>query len=96
MIAGIRNNTQAEVVLVTAVWLDDPTSYDFVEKFFYGKLEEMAQKFGLAVARVHELWRRQVKSGAVDFQELVQFDGVHPTVEGYKLMAEAVMDVFRE
>jgi lysophospholipase L1-like esterase len=35
-----------------------------------------------------------VKSGAVDFQELVQFDGVHPTVVGYRLMAEAVMDVF--
>jgi acyl-CoA thioesterase I len=94
MIAGIRNNTEAEIVLVTAVWLDDPTSYDFVEKSFYGKLEEMAQKFGLPVARVHEHWRRQVQSGAVDFQELVQFDGVHPTVVGYKLMAEAVMDVF--
>jgi hypothetical protein len=34
--------------------------------------------------------------GAVDFQELVQFDGVHPTVEGYRLMAEAVMEVFSE
>jgi lysophospholipase L1-like esterase len=94
MIAGIRKNTKAEVVLVTAVWLDDPKSYDFVEKFFYGKLEEMAGKFGLPVARVHEHWRRQVQSGAVDFQELVQFDGVHPTVIGYRLMAEAVMDVF--
>jgi acyl-CoA thioesterase I len=95
MIAGIRKNTQAEVVLVTAVWLDDPKSYEFVEEF-YGKLEEMAQKFGLPVARVHEHWRRQVKGGSVDFQDLVQFDGVHPTVAGYKLMADAVMDVFRE
>jgi lysophospholipase L1-like esterase len=71
MIAWIRNNTGAEIVLVTAVWLDDPKSYDFVETF-YGKLEEMAQKFGLAMARVHEHWNRQVTSGAVDFQELVQ------------------------
>jgi transposase InsO family protein len=96
MIAGIRKNTKAEVVLVTAVWLDDPGSYDFVEKSFYGKLEELAGKFGLPVARVHERWRRQVLSGAVDFQALVQFDGVHPTVEGYRLMAEAVMEVFSE
>ena len=96
MIAGIRKNTKAEVVLVTAVWLDDPGSYDFIEKSFYGKLEEMAEKFGLPVARVHERWRRQVFSGAVDFQALVQFDGVHPTVEGYRLMAEAVMEVFSE
>jgi lysophospholipase L1-like esterase len=95
MIAGIRKNTKAEVVLVTAVWLDDPASYDFVEKSFYGKLEEMADKFGLPIARVHEHWRRQVQSGAVDFEELVQFDGVHPTVGGYKLMAEAVMEVFK-
>lgn len=94
MIAGIRKNTKAEVVLVTAVWLDDPGSYDFVEKSFYGKLEELAEKFWLPVARVHEHWRRQVLSGAVDFQELVQFDGVHPTVSGYRLMAEAVMEVF--
>jgi len=96
MIAGIRNTTEAEIVLVTAVWLDDPTSYDFVEKSFYGKLEEMAQKFGLAVARVHDHWRLQVTSGAVEFQELVQFDGVHPTVVGYKLMAEAVMDAWKK
>jgi acyl-CoA thioesterase-1 len=96
MIAGIRKNTQAEIVLVTAVWLDDPKSYDFVEKFFYGKLEEMAEKFALPVARVHEHWRQQVQSGAVDFQELVQFDGVHPTVVGYRLMAEAVMEVFTD
>jgi len=96
MIARIRKNTKAEIVLVTAVWLDDPQSYDFVEKYFYGKLEEMARKFTLPVARVHEHWRRQVLSGAVDFQELVQFDGVHPTVEGYRLMAEAVMEVLSE
>jgi acyl-CoA thioesterase I len=96
MIAGIRNNTQAEIVLVTAVWLDDPKSYDFIERSFYGKLEEMAQKFDLPVARVHEHWMRQVTSGAVDFQELVQYDGVHPTVEGYKLMAEAVMEIFKK
>ena len=96
MIAGIRKNTKAEVVLVTAVWLDDPGSYDFVEKSFYGKLEELAEKFGLPVARVHDHWRRQVLSGAVDFEALVQFDGVHPTVEGYRLMAEAVMEVFSE
>lgn len=37
-----------------------------------------------------------VLSGAVDFQSLVQFDGVHPTVEGYRLMAEAVMEVFSD
>ena len=95
MIAGIRKNTQAEVVLVTAVWLDDPKSYDFVEKFFYGKLEEMAEKFGLPVARVHEHWRRQVQSGAVDFQELVQFDGVHPTVVGLQAHGRGSFDVLK-
>jgi lysophospholipase L1-like esterase len=69
--------------------MDDPKSYEFVEKFFYGKLEEMAGKFGRPVARVHEHWRRQVQSGTVDF------DGVHPTVVGYRLMAEAVFEVFK-
>jgi acyl-CoA thioesterase-1 len=96
MIAGIRNNTGAEVVLVTAAYLDDPTSYDYVEKSFYGKLEEMGEKFSLPVARVHEHWRQQIQAGAVGFEDLVQFDGVHPTVEGYRFMAEAVMEVFAE
>jgi lysophospholipase L1-like esterase len=32
----------------------------------------------------------------VGFEDLVQFDGVHPTVEGYRFMAEAVMEVFAE
>jgi acyl-CoA thioesterase-1 len=94
MIAGIRNNTGAEIVLVTAVWVDDPKFSEFVEQSFYGKLEILGEKFGLPVARVHEHWRRTVQSGAAVLDDLVQFDGVHPTVSGYRLMAEAVMGIF--
>ena len=34
---------RGEVALVSIVWLDDPQSYDFIEKYFCGKLEEMAE-----------------------------------------------------
>ena len=45
------------------------------------------------MARVHEYWKTKIAEGA-EFSNLVQYDRVHPTVEGYRLMAEAVMEVF--
>ena len=58
------------------------------------KIIESGEKEGLPVARVHEYWKEQVSSG-LNNNMLVQADNVHPTVEGYRVMAEAVMHVFR-
>ena len=37
--------------------------------------------------------KRRIREGIL-FGTLVQYDGVHPTEEGYRLMAEAVMSIF--
>jgi lysophospholipase L1-like esterase len=93
IISEILGNTEAEIVLVTSSYIGENEWNEVIEKSFYGSLENLAQTYELSVAPVHEHWKRRVREG-VDLGELVQFDGVHPTVMGYKLMAEAVMEIF--
>lgn len=93
IIARVRRGSSAEVVLVTSVYLGMDRYNDVIEEQYYGTLEDLARVRETSVARVHALWRKRVEEG-VDFRSLVQFDLVHPTEEGYRLMAEAVMEVF--
>lgn len=92
IIDALVNDTSAETVLVTSVCLGDPRENDRANEF-YGKMEELAGENGVSIARVHAHWARAIADGA-EFRKLVQFDMVHPTVEGYRLMAEAIMQVF--
>lgn len=93
IIEEIRENSMAEVVLVTSVYLPDPHDFALAGRF-YGCLEKLAVLYALPIARVHEWWKKRIEEGE-DFLSLVQFDGVHPTEKGYRLMAEAVMELFR-
>jgi acyl-CoA thioesterase-1 len=92
IIEQIMNDTQAEIVLVTSICLGN-TSENEAANRFYRELDDRARENGLPIARVHEYWKRKIQEGT-EFRKLVQFDLVHPTVEGYRLMAEAVMEVF--
>ncbi len=92
IIDRIRENTDAEIVLVTSVHLGDARD-NAIAAPFYARIEELSAENGLPVARVHDYWRKKISEG-VEFRTLVQFDMVHPTVEGYRLMAEAIMEVF--
>ncbi|MCU0843447.1 MAG: SGNH/GDSL hydrolase family protein [Spirochaetes bacterium] len=92
IIDRIRENTEAEIVLVTSVHLGDARD-NAIAAPFYARIEDLASVNDLPVARVHEYWRKKISDG-VEFRKLVQFDMVHPTVEGYRLMAEAIMEVF--
>ena len=93
IIDTLINDTDSEVVLVTSVYIHNSKENVMAERF-YEKLEELSVEFSLPIARVHEYWRNRIREG-VNHSTLVQYDGIHPTIEGYKLMAEAVMDVFR-
>ncbi len=93
IISEIQGNTKAEIVLVTSSYIGENQWNEVIERSFYGRLEDLARKYGLSIARVHEHWKRWVRAGG-DLRELVQSDGVHPTVMGYRLMAEAVMQLF--
>lgn len=93
IVSGIRENADADVVLVTSVYIHNSPENDMAEKF-YSALEELSSELSLPIARVHEIWKKAVHNGVM-CSRLVQYDGVHPTVEGYELMAEAVMAVFQ-
>ena len=59
---------------------------------YYDCLNDIAAGNGVPIARVHAYWEKEIAAG-MDFSRLVQADRVHPTVEGYRLMAEAVAAV---
>lgn len=94
IVEEVRTQSTAEVALLTSVFLNNPREDAFIQRY-YDRLESIATAYQLPLVRVHELWRKRVAEHG-DFGRLVQDDLVHPTEEGYRLMAEAVMDVFRE
>ncbi len=92
MVDEIREDGDAEIVLVTSSYVGNNRETRFVENF-YRELENLAAVNGLPLARVHSYWKKRIGED-VEFRTLVQADLVHPTTAGYKLMAEAVMQLF--
>lgn len=92
MVDGILQAGDSEIVLVTSVWFEPPGEFRRAEEF-YDRLRAVAERKKLPIAKVHEFWKKRIDLGA-DFRRLVQSDGIHPTSEGYRLMAEAVAEVF--
>ena len=92
IIDSLKSDTDSEITLITSVYIHDSKENVMAERF-YGKLEELASEYSLPIARVHEYWKRKIQEGML-FSKLVQYDRVHPTVEGYRLMAEAIMELF--
>lgn len=92
IIDKIRRAGDADIVLVTSGHIGDHEESHFAEEF-YEQLESLGETNGLPVARVHAYWKEKIAAG-VDFRALVQYDQVHPTVAGYRLMAEAIMKLF--
>lgn len=92
IIDKIRENDDPDVVLITSVYIGDNDENLYVEGYYH-QLEVLGEEYRIPVVRTHEYWKKKVKEGII-FGTLVQFDGVHPTEEGYRLMAEAVMGIF--
>ena len=92
IIEKINENTNADIILITSGYIGDNNDNRRVERY-YQQLTELGEDFGIPVASVHEYWKRKITDGIL-LESLVQYDGVHPTEEGYRLMAEAVMKLF--
>jgi len=91
IIRDIRESMDAEIVLLTSVYVRMAPEYSRMLEF-YKTINLAAEKHSLPVVNVHSYWEYKVQSG-IDFYRLVQADGVHPTEEGYRLFAEAVMSM---
>ncbi len=92
IVENIQNYTDAEILLITSIFILNRRENDFVETF-YDRLKNISESKGIPLASVHNYWKDKV-SGGVDYKDLVQSDQVHPTIEGYRLMAEAIMKKF--
>ena len=92
IIDEIRGNGDIDIVLLTSVYIGDNEDNRHVEKY-YDQLERLGADYGIPVVRTHEHWKNKIKEG-VNFKSLVQYDNVHPTEAGYRLMAEAIMNIF--
>jgi len=90
IILEIKAGSSAEILLLTSVALGSTDDNRFIEPYYNG-LDEVARQEAVPLARVHRYWQKKIDAG-VAFGSLVQEDGVHPTVAGYRLMAEAVME----
>jgi len=91
IIEGIKKATDSEIILLTSSYIGDNS----IAEEFYRRLENLARKYDLPIAKVHSYWKKRI-SEDVEFRKLVQFDCVHPTEMGYMLMAEAIMELFED
>ncbi len=92
IVEKIQNSSEAEIMLITSVFMENKHDYQIVEKF-YNALIDISEDYNISIALVHKYWEMMISRGIV-FNSLVQTDQVHPTEKGYKLMAEAIMEVF--
>ena len=92
MVMKILAATTAEILLVTSVALANDSENQMIEAY-YQRMADVAEEEGAALAGVHAYWGKKIAAG-LPHSSLVQSDGVHPSVEGYRLMAEAIGNVF--
>jgi lysophospholipase L1-like esterase len=92
IIEKIREHGNTDIVLITSGYIGDNEDNRHAEGFYH-QLELLGEEYGIPVVLTHEYWKKKIRDGVI-WGSLVQFDGVHPTEEGYRHMAEAIMGLF--
>jgi lysophospholipase L1-like esterase len=92
IIEKINENANTNIILITSGYIGDNDDNRHVERYYH-QLAMLGEEYRIPVVAVHEYWKKKIRDG-ITFESLVQYDCVHPTEEGYRLMAEAVMELF--
>jgi acyl-CoA thioesterase-1 len=92
IVKKLKAGTKSEILLLTSVPIMNGHE-NFVAEQFYHSILNAAEKEHVPVVQVHGYWKKRISEG-LDSKKLVQADQVHPTLEGYRLIAEAIMEVF--
>ena len=62
IIQEIRDDCDAEIVLITSVYVGNIRETDFAAEY-YRQLEILGEENGLPVARVHDYWKKRIDEG---------------------------------
>ncbi len=89
IITEIKANTSADILLLTSSALEG--AYRDIAGKYYSALTDIATDKGIPIALTHKYWEEKIAQGT-RFETLVQNDGAHPSEEGYRLMAEAIVN----
>ena len=92
IIDKIKEHGDADIVLTTSGYIGDNDDNRHVEGYYH-QLQVLGEDYGIPVVLTHEYWKKKIRNGIL-FGSLVQYDSVHPTEEGYRLMAEAIKNLF--
>lgn len=91
IVRRLQEGISGDILLMTSVALADPDDNARAE-IFYSVISDIAAREHLPCALVHAYWQQRIAAGC-RWEDLLQSDGVHPTEQGYRLMAEAIMQV---
>lgn len=92
IINRVNASIDADIIIITSIYLGYGAEGEIAD-VYYNVLEKIAEKNKIPIAKVHKYWEKNIVDKA-HFRTLVQSDLVHPNEDGYKLMAEAIMEIF--
>lgn len=92
IILRIREETRAETVLVTSMLPRNENDQESLMRY-YDVIRHYASEYKLPIVELDALWRRALR-GERDFDSLVLPDGIHPSDQGHRLIAEEFMKLF--
>jgi acyl-CoA thioesterase I len=92
IIDKIKERSDADIVLITSTYLGFVQGGDLAD-IFYNVLEKISERNTIPIVKVHEYWKSRIPD-MVHYKNYVQEDLTHPNEAGYRLMAEAIMEIF--
>jgi acyl-CoA thioesterase I len=92
IIRRLSEETSADILLMTSVLLRETRDREALERF-YDVICEFAAEHSLGLFRMDILWRDAMRNGP-QFDQLILPDGAHPSDDGHRHIADALIKLF--